>query len=914
MGAIDQLDIPREVVSVFHGRGITTLNAVQQESVDRGLFGGANQLIVAPTSSGKTLIAELACIHHALHKKGSFYLVSLKALAEEKYDLFKRFWASTKEPVFRTGITTGDRDFDDENLSQCKVTFATFEKFFSLMRDSPSLLNHVSLIIVDEFHTLGDKKRGFTLEAGLTWIRMYHPKIQIIGLSAALPNAPEVANWLGATVCKSTVRDIPLTEEVWSGDSIHWKIFGHSRDDIQKRNNPTSSTETLAVVQYLVSQNKAPIVVFCMTKPRAEQLAHQHLELVRKKTSIIKRVIHELKQRLLFFTEGGPTGKSLMTVVDANVAFHHSDLSFDERRLIEEKIRDGAIDVTYSTTTLGQGVNLPVAVVVFDDVYRGFQDTYIDRREYINMAGRAGRRGLQDSGGTAILICRSAKDRLQMNAYLTEDAEYVESTLENADFDAVILSLIVSREFSTLRDIQGFIADSFFGLRNFEKNPVLLRAKVEAVPKIIRQLSKDGFVFEESARNRATELGRIACRKGVTPATCKELIRRLKILEQAFPSVDSRDEDGRKSDIVGPILHLFLDADTECGPMFADFQSRSYLERHRPAICKLRPFESPANPYQVFQIAWVLKEWAAGIPFANICAPFRAVREGNIRGCADHCSWLLETASAISHLRQLGIDPRLSHLLGTLTKRVKYGVPREGIQLMDIVWNRAALGVELGGIGRSKVLDLVRHGLGEVSSILEADEQVLLGILRNKGHVESLKTAIVKYLEAASNSLRPSHLRRSKPFSKEDLIKKVYEKRGTEFEASVHDLLRAVGIDAELLDEKKVPGCADILVRTGKGVVQVECKTKENGSVGNSEAFEVLGKTRVGETPKAFATIGKPSFADIAVSNSFEKGVALVGHQVLAEAIVQVIEGKKKKEDVELLFFYERFVDIAEVR
>lgn len=74
-----------------------------------------------------------------------------------------------------------------------------------------------------------------------------------------------------------------------------------------------------------------------------------------------------------------------------------------------------AIPASVSTTTLGQGVNLPIAVVVFDDVYRHWLDSYIDQREYINMAGRAGRRGLKDSGGTSILLCRSAKDRRRMN-------------------------------------------------------------------------------------------------------------------------------------------------------------------------------------------------------------------------------------------------------------------------------------------------------------------------------------------------------------------------------------------------------------------------------------------------------------------------------------------------------------------
>ena len=189
---------PRNVTQILQARDFLALNPIQQLAIEKGLFKGRNLIIAAPTSSGKTLCAELAAIQHALNAKGAFYLVSLKALAEEKYELFRRFWTHGHEPIMRVGITTGDREFDDENLSQCKVTFATYEKFYSILKENPDLLKHVSLVVVDEVQTLGDPSRGVVLEALMTSLRVQDPSIQSLGLSAALANPEDIAEWLQA--------------------------------------------------------------------------------------------------------------------------------------------------------------------------------------------------------------------------------------------------------------------------------------------------------------------------------------------------------------------------------------------------------------------------------------------------------------------------------------------------------------------------------------------------------------------------------------------------------------------------------------------------------------------------------------------------------------------------------------------
>lgn len=901
---------PQRVVQTLQERGFTALNPIQQLAIEKGLFDGKSLIISAPTSSGKTLCAELAAVHHALNAKGAFYLVSLKALAEEKYELFRRFWTHGHEPIMRVGITTGDREFDDENLSQCKVTFATYEKFYSVLKGNPGLLKHVSLVVVDEIQTLGEPSRGVVLETLMTTLRVRDPSIQILGLSAALANPEDIAEWLQADVCRKTGRDIPLIEEIWTVPTIYSKVFGVGQTELDQRPNPTNSVDTPEIIQHLLAEKKAPIVVFCMTKPRAEELARMHRDATRKSKSILRKGIEELKQLLLFVSEGGPTGRSLIEVVEGQVAFHHADLSMEERQALEGKIREGEILVTYSTTTLGQGVNLPIAAVVFDDVYRRWVPSYISRREYMNMAGRAGRRGLRDAGGTSILICRSAKDRQQMNGFLSEKVEPVESPLEDTSLPFLVVNLVASQIAATRDDVQIFIRQSLFGIASQQRNPRLLEARIEAVQGVLTRLRDDDFIFQpKEGKYRATDKGRITAQKNIEPETATRIIQRLQLVNDFVASTGEKQEL-----LLSPILHAFLECQGPEGLLYWDYAAKQFLYDQRGAICRIRKFEHPENPNESLMTAWALSEWARGSAYNKICAPFRNVREGNIRGSAEHTAWMLDAAVAFARLAELKIAPPLGHFLYVLRKRLLYGVTEAGVPLMEVIRNHSSVGVPLSGIGRGKVQALVDQGLDDLTKVLEASNSHLFKTIKDDEQVENLKEAIVKYLEATSISLLPEHLRRGDRVSTRSLVEAVYKSMGTDFEAAVHDLLRSISISVKLLDDKKTQGCADLLIETQEGNIQVECKTSKRGQVSNTGAFEVLGKTRVGNKPIAYVTVGKPSFVETAVKNSFNNGVTLLTHKTLTEAVLQVMEGRRTKEELLSILRSGNHVETVEVR
>ncbi len=174
------------------------LRKIQREAVKKI---NSNLVVCSPTGSGKTWIAEVAMLNTILNrKKKVVYVVPLKALANEKYKDFK-----TKYNFLKIAKSTGDLDKKD-NLSSFDLIIATSEKIDSLIRHNAEWLKDIGLVIADEIHLLNDPKRGPTLEIVLTHFK----DKQIIGLSATIGNAEEIAKWLNAKLIKSDERPVKL--------------------------------------------------------------------------------------------------------------------------------------------------------------------------------------------------------------------------------------------------------------------------------------------------------------------------------------------------------------------------------------------------------------------------------------------------------------------------------------------------------------------------------------------------------------------------------------------------------------------------------------------------------------------------------------------------------------------------------
>ena len=209
-------DIPAELYSILE-KEITKLRPAQEKAIKKGLLNRKNLLICTPTASGKTLIAELAALKSIIEGKGkAIYIVPLKALASEKYKNFKQRY----NKIAKVALSIGDKDSSDSFLADYDLIVTISEKFDSLIRHSAPWISSVRTIIVDEIHLLNDPERGPTLEILLTILKKLLKDAQIIGLSATIGNAEELAEWLDAELVVDDWRPVKLHKGIYLDGEI----------------------------------------------------------------------------------------------------------------------------------------------------------------------------------------------------------------------------------------------------------------------------------------------------------------------------------------------------------------------------------------------------------------------------------------------------------------------------------------------------------------------------------------------------------------------------------------------------------------------------------------------------------------------------------------------------------------------
>jgi len=329
---LKSLGVDERILRLLRERGIEELYPPQADALKTEVLKGKNLVLAIPTASGKTLVAEIVMINKILQEGGkTIYLVPLKALAEEKYKEFK-FW---EKLGIRVAMTTGDYDSTEEWLGKYDIIIATSEKFDSLLRHKSPWIKDINLVIADEIHLLGSYDRGATLEMILAHLG---DKAQILGLSATVGNAGEVAEWLNADLVMSEWRPVALRKGVFYHGELFWEDGGIERFPTQWNS---------LVIDALKKGKQA--LVFVNTRRSAEKEA---LLLAGK----IQRFLTKPEERKLKQLTDGldttPTNEKLKEALTKGVAFHHAGLGRTERSIIEDAFREGLIKVITATPTL----------------------------------------------------------------------------------------------------------------------------------------------------------------------------------------------------------------------------------------------------------------------------------------------------------------------------------------------------------------------------------------------------------------------------------------------------------------------------------------------------------------------------------------------------------------------------------
>ena len=397
---IESLDLPDEVKRFYLDSGILELYPPQAEAVEKGLLEGKNLLAAIPTASGKTLLAELAMLKSIQAGGKALYIVPLRALASEKFRRFREF----SELGVRVGISTGDYDLRDEGLGVNDIIVATSEKTDSLLRNETAWMQEISVVVADEVHLIDSADRGPTLEVTLAKLRKINPFCQILALSATVGNADELAAWLEAELVVSEWRPTELLEGVLFNSIFYCKGREKPVEQSTKDEAINLALDTLG--------EGGQCLVFESSRKNCTAFAKKAASTVKKTLSAEDReALAGIADEVLENSETD-TSTILAGCIRSGTAFHHAGLTTPLRELVEDGFREGNIRLISSTPTLAAGLNLPARRVIIRSYRRyssqgGMQP--IPVLEYKQMAGRAGRPGL-DPYGEAVLLAKSYEE------------------------------------------------------------------------------------------------------------------------------------------------------------------------------------------------------------------------------------------------------------------------------------------------------------------------------------------------------------------------------------------------------------------------------------------------------------------------------------------------------------------------
>ncbi|MFX1536548.1 MAG: DUF5814 domain-containing protein [Promethearchaeota archaeon] len=360
---VNEYPLPNFLQDSLKSRRIRSFLPIQVQALQKGLLRNKNLLIIANTSAGKTLIGELAGLSHVTKKKKFIFTVPLVALANTKFDEFKKSYGSRFKVGLRTGRSRIFNTLDEKrafyrnrySIKDSDIIVATYEGLDLLIRGGQVDFNSIGCIVIDEIQSLADPDRGPTLDCLIAKIRVYTRKTQIIALSATIGNPIQFAEDLSLTLVTFDQRPIPLEKHMLLSRSEHEK-----KRQILK----------LAQKEYQMESS----------------IGYQGQSLVftnsRRKTSEIAQFLHYAGIR--------------------NVHAYHSGLSYALRRRIETEFTNGKCPIVISTYALGAGVDFPASQVIFESLMMG--NAILEPNRFTQMLGRAGRLGKHDRG-RVILLC-----------------------------------------------------------------------------------------------------------------------------------------------------------------------------------------------------------------------------------------------------------------------------------------------------------------------------------------------------------------------------------------------------------------------------------------------------------------------------------------------------------------------------
>jgi len=373
------------------------------EAIDRG----HSVIVAAPTGAGKTALADYVIERSLARRERVIYTAPVKALSNQK---FRDFSARHGD---RVGIMTGDVTIN----RHAPLIIMTTEIYRNTLLEDAEPLAAYAWIIFDEVHYLDDTERGTVWEEA---ILLTPPHMHLLALSATIPNVAELAQWMRTVhghpidTVEETARPVPLTIVFQCQNAIVPTLpelkrigyAGHERLLVQHHARhgrgalgPANRLERL--VADLQERERLPCIFFTFGRRRAEDLAWELSGfplLSPAERAPLRAMFQELCARYQLTQHR--SAEALGQLIDRGVAYHHAGMLPTIKEVVERCFTSRRLKLIVTTETFALGINMPARSVVLDALTKrsdhGFQ--VLRRRDFLQMAGRAGRRGMDEAG------------------------------------------------------------------------------------------------------------------------------------------------------------------------------------------------------------------------------------------------------------------------------------------------------------------------------------------------------------------------------------------------------------------------------------------------------------------------------------------------------------------------------------
>jgi superfamily II RNA helicase len=483
-----------------------------QEDAIKAIDENKSVVVSAPTGSGKTLIADYIISRDIQRNIKVIYTAPIKALSNQKYKEFTKDYGE-----HNVGLLTGDVTKNP----RAPVLIMTTEVYRNMVIIDDPLVREVSYVIFDEIHYINDPERGYVWEESIIFSP---PNVRMLCLSATIPNAEEFAGWIHAilehsvVVVKHDIRPVPLhisffdkelgmtsLKAIKELDDIpdYKYVVGHSKERKPRLDAPTH----LQLIRQV--KDKLPCLFFDFSRVQTQRKA---LELAKKDPfpfdpTISAFIRERLKDAPKEINQLDST-RILRQTLPYGIGFHHAGLLPLMKDVVEDLFGQGKIKVLYATETFAVGINYPVKTVCFASLrkFDGTNFRLLTAKEFFQIAGRAGRRGIDKEGNAIALIDRRDFDFDRIKKITSGDTEPIQSQYRLGV--NTVLNLVRNHD---PEEINVILSKSFYSYQKYGKRFATMRSEKShaAFETIIRKLEKMNYITKGGLTDKGDFASRI---------------------------------------------------------------------------------------------------------------------------------------------------------------------------------------------------------------------------------------------------------------------------------------------------------------------------------------------------------------------------------------------------------------------